>query len=512
LIDRVLDQVTEQTRDHQQALADFAARSEPFATELFEAWNKICREANAPPAALNETFRAFFGELKQANLRGAYAAFGAWGVDAARARIAYDAALQLVRDCQRALLPFVWRAFADAPELPLILDACGAAFDAMVAVIGAAYVETLPERFADAIPLHTVGRLTGGAAHALNNILAAILGGTQLLLERANDDALRDELAALQATAAVGARVVRRVQDYIQTDHAEEALAADVNFALRDAAELTRFVWRDQAEGSGIVIDVVKDFADVPTAQIALSALRQVCVALILNAAEALPNGGRITLRTERKGDAVLISILDNGAGMSDDVRARLGELFFTTKSAPHLGMGWNVVAKIIAQNKGTCSVESKPNQGTTVTLALPIARRSPGGKMRPMAATRTANILVIDNEPSVRDLLARLLKLHGHAVVTAESGAEGIAAFKAGTFDLVLTDLGMPEMSGWDVAREIKIINAKVLIGLTTGWPIEWTREELKERGIDQVIAKPFDMPTLLSLVEDAVTLNSGK
>jgi CheY-like chemotaxis protein len=171
-----------------------------------------------------------------------------------------------------------------------------------------------------------------------------------------------------------------------------------------------------------------------------------------------------------------------------------------------------NGVAQIVAQNKGTWSVESKPGQGTTVTLSLPIARRSAGGKIRPMAVARTANILVVDNEPSVRDLLVRLLKLHGHTVVATESGTEGIAAFKAGKFDLVFTDLGMPEMSGWDVAREIKKINPQTLIGLITGWPIDLTREELQERGVDRVVGKPFDMPTLLSLIDDAVTLNSKK
>jgi signal transduction histidine kinase/CheY-like chemotaxis protein len=509
LIDRVLNQVTEQTRDHQQILVDFAARSEPYANELFDAWNKVCHQVLAEPAALEEAFRKFFSELKQANLRGAYAAFGAWGSDAARAEIPFDIALDLVRSSQKALLPFVLRAYAAEPQLPLALDAVADTFDALVAVIGAAYGQALPVRFAESIPTHTVGVLASGAAHALNNLLAAILGRTQLLLEQTHDAALRDELETIQSTAAMGARVVRRLQDYIQPDGAEQTQVADVNAALRDSAELTRFAWRDQAEANGIVIDVVKDFADVPPAQIGLTALRQIAVTLILNAVEALPNGGRIALRTERKGDAVLISVLDDGAGMTEEVRARLGELFFTTKPAPHLGLGLYTMAQIVAHNKGTWSVESKSVQpGTAVTLSLPIARRSAGGKIRPMTATRAANILIIDNEPSVRKLLTQLLKLHGYTIFAAESGAEGIAAFKAGKFDLVFTDLGMPEMSGWEVAREIKKINPQALIGLITGWPIEMTPEELLERGVDRVVSKPFDMPTLLGLIDDAVAL----
>ncbi|MEW5720557.1 MAG: hypothetical protein AB1817_18175, partial [Chloroflexota bacterium] len=205
MIDRVLTIVTEQTRDQQQALADLAARSEPFAAELFDAWNLAGREALASPIALDETFRAFFSALKQANLRGAYAAFGAWGTDAARAQVPFDAALQLVRSSQRALLPFVLRAYANDPQLPLALDAVGDAFDALVAVIGAAYGEMMPARLAEGIPLHTVGQLTGGAAHALNDLLAAIMGRTQLLIERVSDAALREELQVIQSTASVGA-------------------------------------------------------------------------------------------------------------------------------------------------------------------------------------------------------------------------------------------------------------------------------------------------------------------
>lgn len=506
MLEPILDQVTETTREYAGALAEFAVRCEPFANE----WLATCRAASqtvgAPPAVLEEAFRAFFGELKQANLRDAYAAFGAWGTEAARAPLEYTAALRLLRECQRTLLPFVLRTYDDAPELPLLLDGLSASFDALINVVSAAYLVTMPERFAANVPAYTLGRLTAGAAHTLNNVFAVIVGRAHLLSERVNEASLREEAEAIQATAAVGARIVRRMQDYLQADGASETPLADVNAQLREVAELTRFYWRDHAEAHGIVIDVVKDFADVPPAQIAPSALRQVCVALLLNAMEALPQGGLVTLRTERQGDTVVIAIMDNGVGMSDAARARLGEPGWTTKELPHLGMGWHSVTKIIRQFRGTVNIESKVGRGTTVTLALPIAKRVAGGKIRPMAATRAANVLVIDNEPAVRDLLARLLKLSGHTVVTAENGTEGIDTFKRGAFDLVLTDLGMPELSGWDVAREIKKLNPQIPIGLITGWPIDLTRDELRARGVDHVVAKPFDLPTLLGLIEDAV------
>lgn len=505
MLDPILDQVSEATREYAGVLAEFAVRAEPFAGEWFAACQAACRAAGVPAAVFEEAFRAYFGALKQADLRGAYAAFGAWGAQAARAPLEFAAALKLVRASQSALLPLVWRAYEDEPALPLLLDALSASFDALITVVSAAYIATLPERFAEGVPAYTLGRLTGGAAHTLNNVLAVIVGRARMLSEQATDSLWRAEAEAIETTALVGARIVRRMQDYLRADGAA-APSADVNAQLREAAELTRFWWRDHAEAHNLVIDVVKDFADVPPAQIAPAALRQVCVALILNAVEALPQGGLVTLRTERKDDRVIIVIADNGVGMTEETRARIGEPGLTTKEPPHVGLGWYAIAKLVQQFQGTWAIESKLGQGTTVTLALPIAKRMAEGKIQSMAATRAASVLVIDNEPAVRDLLARLLKLSGHTVVTAENGAEGLTIFRKGTFDVVLTDLGMPEMSGWDVAREIKKLNPKIPVGLITGWPIDLTRDELRARNVDHVVAKPFDLPLLLSLIEDAV------
>ncbi len=122
--------------------------------------------------------------------------------------------------------------------------------------------------------------------------------------------------------------------------------------------------------------------------------------------------------------------------------------------------------------------------------------------------STQPAEVLLIDNEPAVLDAFTRLLGLYGHHVTTAESGEKGITAFKGGKFDLVFTDLGMPGLSGWDVAREIKKINRKALVVLITGWPIDLSRQKSKETGVDRVVTKPIDMPQVLSLIDDAVAL----
>jgi DNA-binding response OmpR family regulator len=116
----------------------------------------------------------------------------------------------------------------------------------------------------------------------------------------------------------------------------------------------------------------------------------------------------------------------------------------------------------------------------------------------------------VIDDEDSVRDVLSRILKTKGHQVVVASDGEEGIERFRSDSFDLVLTDLGMPKLSGWDVGKTIKGINPKVPIAMITGWGVELDREKLSESGIDLIVSKPFNFDQVIHLVFEAMELKN--
>ncbi|MBI5035471.1 MAG: response regulator [Chloroflexi bacterium] len=533
MTDTVLNFVVDQMSSHQAILADFSSRLEPFANDLIDAWTKAFRETGTRVSLPDEILaqngqdnfvRTLFGELKRGNLRQAFTGLVDWSNNLAHIGLRYDMAVQLVRDYQRAVLDFVVRTYTDDPQMSLVFDAFDDLFDSAITLTGAVYsngsktggIKSMPAEVSEALwrdvnNQFVLAYLTEGMSHAVNNLLATILGRTQLLLERYRDFEIRDELEEIQSAAATGAQVMRRIQDYARVG-ANKRQIVDVNLLLRDASELTRFIWRDRSEAQGIIIDVIRDFAEVPSVWGNPSELRRVFVAVLLNAIEALPSGGSITLRTERKGDRVIASITDNGIGMRGDVKMNAAQSFFTTKDSPHLGLGLAIATHIIADHNGEIVIDSKLQNGTTVNISLPVAHESPQEKGDSnMLLSRPANVLVIDNESSVRNLLTRLIKMKGHTVVTADGGSEGIAAFKAGKFDAVLTDLGMPEVSGWDVAREIKKINPKVLVALTTGWPIEMTPEELKERFVDRIVSKPFDLPLLFSLIDEAVVLNEG-
>ncbi len=514
MIERTLDRMLERIRDHQQTLADCAARLQPAANELSDAWTKAHQDiaraeslpADAARAQTERLARAWLRELQQGRLRQSLALSAEWSREQSLAGLPYDLALHLLEEYQRALLPLLTRVYSTDPQLPLAFDALNDWFAAAAALFGAAYLDALRTRATASARLVTLGQLTGGAAHTLNELFTILIGRTQLLIERAADPETRDEVRDAQQAAMVGARIVQRLQAYAQPDHPNSPIAVDVNLLLRDAAELTRFLWRDQAEARGVVMDVVKDFADVPYALARPADLQHAFVALLLNAIEAIHDGGTITLRTERKGNLILVSFIDDGVGIPANVRTRVFEPLYTTKGAPHWGIGLSIAAQIAAEHGGTLAIENATTRGATVTLTLPVAQLVEQKGERQMSTTRTATILVIDNERSVRDLLARLLKLHGHTVVVAEGGAEGLTAFQAGKFDLVFTDLGMPEMSGWDVAREIKKLDPTARVALTTGWPIELNEAELKARGVDRVVRKPFDIPKLLAMINESL------
>ncbi len=519
LTETILQQAEEQTRDQQQMLAEIAARVEPFSKELIEVWANVYRTTGAreplPPddvihAIQEAAVQLFFGNLRGANLREYYSSVVEWGKQVAQTGLAFDRLARLVREYQRSGLPFLMRAYPPGPQLELALAALDSIYSGTVLVLAAAYIEIAHEQLITSARLRALGQLAIGATHSLNNSFAAVLGRAQLLAERARDEELRAELREIQQTASSGAQIVRRLQEFARTPREEKFAPTDVNALLREAAEITRFYWRDQAESRGVVIDVVKDFSDVPPVLAHPRELREVFIEFILNAIEALPNGGLLTLSTERKGEALSVAFTDTGEGIAESTRRRVFDPFFTTKGDTHAGLGLSIAARIIGQHNGKVEVTSQSGRGSCFTLTLPVVQpaRAEEGKKPPLASAQTANILIIDDEPTIRDVVAKFLAFRGHHVVVASSGAEGVARFKENSFDLVVTDLGMPGMSGWDVAREIKKLKPKVLIVLMTGWSADLDSRKVKESGVDRVVHKPFEVDDVLDLVGEAVAL----
>jgi len=357
------------------------------------------------------------------------------------------------------------------------------------------------ERVVRGETLRALGELAGGAAHHLNNLLAIIYGRVQLLLRHEEAEARRRPLEVVERAARDAADVVRRLQRFAQAEPVGRLERLDLNELAAEVVEMTRVRWHDVAEAQGVQIGVTLQRGELPVVHGDPVALREAIMNLVLNAVDALPEGGRVTLATRSEGSLVALSVTDTGVGMTDEVRLRAREPFFTTKGVKSTGLGLSVSYGVIERHAGDLVIESALGRGTAVTIRLPAAVPAPPPRVVPIASlpVRPQRILVIEDSAQVRELLATLLAEQGHTVTAAVSGPEGLATLESGrAVDLVLTDLGMPEMTGWQVARAVKARWPGIRVGIVTGWGEHPTATAAERASADFVLAKPVSAEAL--------------
>jgi GAF domain-containing protein/CheY-like chemotaxis protein len=351
--------------------------------------------------------------------------------------------------------------------------------------------------------LRALGEMASGVAHDFNNVLAIILGRVQLLQRRIADPALRRWLGIVEQAALDGAQTVRQIQEFTRVRRDQPALDVDMNQIVRDAVELTRTRWQDEAQSRGVEIRVTVEAAPVPPVAGQPPALREALTNLILNAVDALPRGGEIRVGIGARDDRVEVTVADTGVGMSESVRRRIFEPFFSTKGPGGTGLGLAMVYGIVSRHGGEILVDSAEGTGSTFTIRLPVAADRPAGHGLPARLEpESLRVLVVDDDPVVRETLEEMLRLEGHRVVVADEGAAGLARFQSEPFDVVITDLAMPAMPGWQIAQAVKQARPLVPVVLVTGWAVELSPEQLRANGVDEVLNKPFGIDDVRALV----------
>ncbi|MDT4953528.1 MAG: hypothetical protein QOJ02_1666, partial [Acidobacteriota bacterium] len=361
------------------------------------------------------------------------------------------------------------------------------------------------QRAAQADKLRALGQLASGVAHDFNNALTAILGRAQLMRRQVQDQSLVHNLDVIQTAAEDAAATVRRIQTFARQSPAKEFELLDTSGLLRDAIEITRTRWENEARLRGLHYMVELRAACPYYVMGSASELREVYVNLIVNAVDAMPLGGRLTISCERVNDRLLLRFTDTGLGMTEDVRERIFEPFYTTKGANGTGLGLAVSYGIIERHEGQINVESEAGRGTTFEIDLPAAERIAVSESKPEAAidAPSISVLVIDDEEFVRETLADMLEMLGHRVTAVDGGRVGLEKLATGDFDLVFTDLSMPEMDGFEVAREIRRrygaeMNVILVTGHGAGTPIAPGDEHL----IKGIIGKPFDFDQVSEMI----------
>ena len=303
--------------------------------------------------------------------------------------------------------------------------------------------------------LATLGRRTAAAAHELNNVLTSILGWAQVALRDPTNGATAE--SALRTIEANSRRARRILRDALDAARAEgirhPTLPADV---VDDALRLLDWELRRGP------VRILRDFQPVPEVNLDRGAVQQILVNLLLNAVQAMPDGGEIRLRVRPEGDGVAFDVADNGPGMSDEVVRHAFDPFFSTKAPGSSetggsGLGLSIARRLAEAQAGKLSVASTPGSGATFTLWVPLGTATAKELREPVPEDRAARILVVDDEADIRDLLATALGLRGHSVETASDAAAGVSRASDPVISLVLLDYNLPGARGSEVMDRIR-------------------------------------------------------
>jgi signal transduction histidine kinase/ActR/RegA family two-component response regulator len=367
-----------------------------------------------------------------------------------------------------------------------------------------AELKTTQQQMVQQERLRALGQMASGIAHDFNNTLSPIMGFSELLLiapQMASDPAqLKEYLQTINMAAKDAAKVVSRLRDFYRPRlDADLAGIVDLNSLVQQSVKLSQPKWKDQALANGVAIEIKTELEPVPSVAGHESELREVLTNLVFNAVDAMPKSGSITLRTKVDGDAVRLEVSDTGTGMTEEVRQRCLEPFFSTKGEKGSGLGLAMVYGIIRRLRGTIDITSAVGVGTTFSIRLPIQTEAETGTEHDghnMDGVRL-QVLVVDDDPLVGRVTGEYLRVAGHSVEVVGSAAEAIKRFNPERVHLVVTDHGMPHMTGRQLAGVIKKVSPDTPVLLLTGGD-QIEPEDTVSQAVDAELSKPLTMGAL--------------
>jgi len=363
--------------------------------------------------------------------------------------------------------------------------------------------EAMEERLRQSQKMEAVGQLTGGVAHDFNNLLTAVIGNLELLAPHLTDDPVTAKyLEAAVRSAENGAKLTEQLLAFSRRQHLQPR-AVNLNRVIGAMRELlTRTI------GTTVHVHTVLS-ADLWPALVDPTQIEVAILNLAINARDAMPLGGRLTIETRNLSrgadavppelsakDCICISVRDTGTGMSEEVLSSAVEPFFTTKEVGKgSGLGLSQVYGMVQQSSGTLQIESLPEAGTTVHLYFPRAGAEEaavdGRRHRPSADQPSARILLVDDDPAVREVNAEMLRQIGYGVVEVESGQAALDTLSRGEVcDLLMIDIAMPALNGIETVQRARAKWPGLRVLYLTGYAVVGTDQRT---GDDPLIKKPF-------------------
>jgi len=371
--------------------------------------------------------------------------------------------------------------------------------------------------------LSAAGELSLGISHNLNNILTGILAPAQLLSEAGFEDPEMNRRLETIVTSARRARdLIQRLGRTVREGEEEVLEPVIVVAAVEEAIQGARPRWHDEASARGVAIQVTTDLEELPPIAGNSSGLHDILLNLLFNAVDAMPDGGEISIRARSISRAVEMSIADTGIGMDEQTQRRIFEPFFTTKTDVGTGLGLATAYATVIRWGGKIEVGSEPAQGTTFTLILPtwdgpLSAADPPPDPSPALASQPAElpisppkttgpvrILLVEDEAITSLVLADSLRQEGHQVDAFLNSEEALQNFQPGQYDLIMVDLGIPDLSGDQLAQRLKREDSRLAAVLLTGWHLQ--EDDPRLAPFEIYIQKPFDVRRVRRAVYSAL------
>ncbi|MEL6824398.1 MAG: ATP-binding protein, partial [Calditrichota bacterium] len=330
--------------------------------------------------------------------------------------------------------------------------------------------------------MRATGEMASGIAHDFNNLLTTMLGRvqlTQLNLSQDNDVDLDEQLKIVEKAALDGAQIVKRLQELNRRNRRRIFEDIYLTEIMKDSLLFSTQKIKVNEQVRGKKMQIHTDFEEDLVVKGNPIELKEVFTNLIFNAFDAMPDGGDLYLRTLSRPDGTVeVSVRDTGIGMSKATRQKIFDPFFTTKGERGTGIGLSLTYNIVTAHKGTIVVDSKPGKGTIFRVWLQKSDSLPKEEVvqQQPQLNRMSDLclLAVDDEPELLETIRDILNLKFRLVDVASSGEKALEMARQNPYDIILTDLGMPEMSGWEVAREMKKLNDQCRVILVTGWGLQ--------------------------------------
>ena len=363
--------------------------------------------------------------------------------------------------------------------------------------------------------LRALGMMASGIAHDFNNALTMVLGYAELMapyIREVAPEREREHLEHLMAAAQDAAHVVSRLREFYRPAGQHDVrVPVDVNATVEQALTMTAPKWRDKCRARGIQIEAEADLHPLPSLIGNAPEVREVLTNLIFNAVDAMPTGGRVCIRTAEVDGRIQIQVEDTGVGMSEEAKARCLEPFFTTKGDQGTGLGLAVVYGFVQRYGGSISIQSAKGTGTNITLLLPGSHRVVEAEpVEEQLEVKLLRVLVVDDQEVIRELIAEMIRAEGHFAQTVVDGSAALDALKGGSWDVMMSDQSMPEMTGSELAAEARNQGHTLPVILLTGFGDEMREQGGNPPGVDLIVSKPLTSRGLRDALQSVQTSSS--